>query len=213
MEICLFIILAMFIEQPPRLYRMLFPGAIWRKPIEGQKTVYLTFDDGPIPEITPWVLDLLRKYDIKATFFCVGDNVQKYPEIYKSVLNEGHRVGNHTFNHVQGIRKFTKRYLENARLASEYIASDLFRPPHGHMRIPQFFTLRKEYKIVMWDVVTRDYSKLMTPEKVLDNVKKYTRDGSVIVFHDSLKSEQNMKYALPRSLEWLKQEGYTFGLL
>ncbi|MBD8389577.1 polysaccharide deacetylase family protein [Dysgonomonas sp. BGC7] len=203
----------MFIEQPPRLYRMLFPGAIWRKPVEGQKTVYLTFDDGPIPEITPWVLDLLRKYDIKATFFCVGDNVRKYPEIYKSVLNEGHRVGNHTFNHVQGIRKFTKRYLENARLASEYITSDLFRPPHGHMRIPQFFTLRREYKIVMWDVVTRDYSKLMTPEKVLDNVKKYTRDGSVIVFHDSLKSEQNMKYALPRSLEWLKQEGYTFGVL
>lgn len=203
----------MFIEQPPFIYRMLFPGAFWRKPVEGEKTIYLTFDDGPIPEITPWVLDLLDKYDIKATFFCVGDNVRKYPDIYKMVLDRGHRVGNHTFNHIQGIRTFSKRYLENTKLASEYIESDLFRPPHGHMRIPQFFTLRRYYKIVMWDVVTRDYSKLMTPEKVLENVKRYTRDGSIIVFHDSLKAEKNMKYALPRSIEWLKEQGYTFKLL
>ena len=192
---------------------MLFPGALWRKPVEGQKTVYLTFDDGPIPDITPWVLDLLDKYEIKATFFCVGDNVRKHPDIYKMVLERGHRVGNHTFNHVQGIRKFSKRYLENTRLASEYIDSELFRPPHGHMRVSQFFTLRRYYKIVMWDVVTRDYSKLMTPEKVFENVKRYTRDGSVIVFHDSLKAEKNMKYALPQSIEWLKEQGYTCKLL
>lgn len=203
----------MLIEQPPKIYRMLFPGALWRKPVEGQKTVYLTFDDGPIPDITPWVLDLLDKYEIKATFFCVGDNVRKHPDIYKMVLERGHRVGNHTFNHVQGIRKFSKRYLENTRLASEYIDSELFRPPHGHMRVSQFFTLRRYYKIVMWDVVTRDYSKLMTPEKVFENVKRYTRDGSVIVFHDSLKAEKNMKYALPQSIEWLKEQGYTFKLL
>ncbi len=203
----------MLIEQPPKIYRMLFPGALWRKPVEGQKTVYLTFDDGPIPDITPWVLDLLDKYEIKATFFCVGDNVRKHPDIYKMVLERGHRVGNHTFNHVQGIRKFSKRYLENTRLASEYIDSELFRPPHGHMRVPQFFTLRRYYKIVMWDVVTRDYSKLMTPEKVFENVKRYTRDGSVLVFHDSLKAEKNMKYALPQSIEWLKEQGYTFKLL
>lgn len=203
----------MFIEQPPILYRLLFPGAFWRKPVEGEKTVYLTFDDGPIPEITPWVLDVLDKYAVKATFFCVGDNVRKYPEIYKMILDRGHRVGNHTFNHVQGIRKFSKRYLHNTQLASEYIDSDLFRPPHGHMRIPQFFTLRRYYKIIMWDVVTRDYSKHMTPEQVLDNVKKYTRDGSIIVFHDSLKAEKNMKYALPKSIEWLKEQGYTFKLI
>ncbi len=203
----------MFIEQPPLFYRLLFPGAFWRKPINGEKVVYLTFDDGPIPEITPWVLDILEKYDVKATFFCVGDNVRKYPEIYKMVVEKGHRTGNHTFNHIQGIRKFSKRYLQNTKLASEYIDSDLFRPPHGHMRLTQFFTLRKHYKIIMWDVVTRDYSKLMTPEKVLDNVKKYVRDGSIIVFHDSLKSEQNMKYALPRSIEWLKEKGYNFRLL
>jgi len=192
---------------------MLFPGAIWRKPVKGEKSVYLTFDDGPIPRITPWVLDLLDKYDIKATFFCVGDNVRKHPEVYNMVLERGHRVGNHTFNHVQGIKKFTSKYLQNTQLASDHIDSDLFRPPHGHMRISQFHTLRRYYKIVMWDVVTRDYSKLMTPERVFVNVKKYTRDGSVIVFHDSIKAEKNMKYALPKSIEWLREQGYTFKLL
>lgn len=200
----------MLIERPPKLYRWLFPGAFWRKPVKGEKAIYLTFDDGPIPDITPWVLDLLDKYNIKATFFCVGDNVHKYPDIYQMVLDRGHRVGNHTFNHVQGIRKFSKRYLENTRMASEYIDSDLFRPPHGHMRIPQFFRLRRYYKIIMWDVVTRDYSKLMTPTDVFNNVKKYARDGSIIVFHDSLKAEKNMKEALPQSIEWLLEQGYTF---
>ena len=203
----------MLIERPPKLYRWLFPGAVWRKPVKGKKTIYLTFDDGPIPGITPWVLDLLDKYNIKATFFCVGDNVRKHPDIYQMVLDRGHRVGNHTFNHIQGIRTFSKRYLKNSRLASEYIDSDLFRPPHGHMRIPQFWILRRYYKIVMWDVVTRDYSKLRTSDQVFDNVKKYTRDGSVIVFHDSLKAETNMKEALPRSIDWLLAQGYTFSLL
>lgn len=203
----------MLIEQPPLIYRLLYPGSIWKKPAHDSKVVYLTFDDGPIPEITPWVLDLLDKYDIKATFFCVGDNVRKYPDIYKMVLSKGHLTGNHTFNHVQGIRKLTKNYLANADLASEYIDSQLFRPPHGHMRIPQLLALRKQYKIVMWDVVTRDYSRLMTPENVFENVKKYTRNGSIIVFHDSLKAEKNMKYALPRSIEWLVEQGYTFRLL
>ncbi|MFT4222499.1 polysaccharide deacetylase family protein [Dysgonomonas sp.] len=203
----------MLIERPPKLYRWLFPGAIWRKPVKGKKTIYLTFDDGPIPEITPWVLDLLDKYGIKATFFCVGDNVRKHPDIYQMLLDRGHRVGNHTFNHMQGIRTLSKRYLANTKLASEYIDSDLFRPPHGHMRIPQFWVLSRYYKIVMWDVVTRDYSKLMNPDEVFDNVKKYTRDGSVIVFHDSLKAETNMKEALPRSIDWLLEQGYTFNLL
>jgi len=203
----------MLIEQPPVLYRALYPGSHWRIPIQGEKVVYLTFDDGPIPEITPWVLELLDKYDIKATFFCVGDNVRKHPEIYKMVLERGHHIGNHTFNHIQGIRKYTKKYLLNAQLASEYIESKLFRPPHGHMRLAQFRTLKKYYKIIMWDVVTRDYSKFLTPEKVFQNVKKYTRNGSIIVFHDSLKAETNMKYALPKSIEWLKEQGYTFKLL
>ncbi|GHV15989.1 polysaccharide deacetylase [Bacteroidia bacterium] len=203
----------MLIERPPKLYRWLFPGALWRKPVKGKKTIYLTFDDGPIPEITPWVLDLLDKYDIKATFFCVGDNVRKHPDIYQMLLDRGHRVGNHTFNHIQGIRTFSKRYLANTKLASEYIDSDLFRPPHGHMRVSQFWVLSRYYKIVMWDVVTRDYSKLMNPDEVFNNVNKYARDGSVIVFHDSLKAETNMKEALPRSIDWLLGQGYTFSLL
>ena len=203
----------MFIEQAPLIYRSFYRKAYWKIPVEGEKVVYLTFDDGPIPGITPWVLDLLDKYGIKATFFCVGDNVRKHEEIYQEILSKGHRVGNHTFNHIQGLRNFTKKYLENIKKASEYIDTDLFRPPHGHIRLAQYHTLKKYYKIIMWDVVTRDYSKYMNPEDVFNNVKKYTRDGSIIVFHDSLKAEKNMKLALPRSIEWLVEQGYSFRLL
>ena len=199
----------MFIEQPPFFYRALFPGVIWRIPSD-KKCVYLTFDDGPIPEITPWVLDTLDRYGIKATFFCVGDNVRKYPEVYQMILDRGHRVGNHTFNHIQGIRFWTKNYVANVKKAAELIKSNFFRPPHGHMRFPQVLMLRSSYKIIMWDVVTRDYSPHMTPNGVLNVVKNYTRNGSIIVFHDSLKSEVNMKGALPRAIEWLQQNGYEF---
>ena len=199
----------MFIEQPPFFYRALFPGVIWRIPSD-KKCVYLTFDDGPIPEITPWVLDTLDRYGIKATFFCVGDNVRKCPEVYQMILNRGHSVGNHTFNHIQGIRFWTKNYVANVKKAAELIKSNLFRPPHGHMRFPQVLMLRSSYKIIMWDVVTRDYSPHMTPNGVLNVVKNYTRNGSIIVFHDSLKSEVNMKGALPRAIEWLQQNGYEF---
>ena len=204
----------MLIEQPPKLYRLLFHNAIWRKTIDGQKTVYLTFDDGPIPEITPWVLDLLHSYNIKATFFCVGDNVRKYPEVYQDILRRGHRVGNHTFNHVQGWKFRTGTFLANVQKASELIRSNLVRPPHGHMRLPQNGALMcSGYQVVMWDVVTRDYNKKLTPEHVLDNVKNYVRDGSVIVFHDSLKAERNLKYALPRAIDWLLSQGYCFETL
>ncbi len=202
----------MFIEQPPLLYRVLFPGAIWRIP-SSKKCVYLTFDDGPIPEITPWVLDELDRLDVKATFFCVGDNVRKYPDVYKMVLDRGHDVGNHTFNHIQGLRYWTKNYMKNIRKAAELIHSKLYRPPHGHMRMLQTLLLQRSYKIIMWDVVTRDYSPLLTPEEVFEVVKKYTRNGSIIVFHDSLKAEKNMKYAMPKAVEWLKAEGYEFKLL
>lgn len=201
----------MLIEQPPVLYRALFPGARWRIENKNSKTIYLTFDDGPIPEITPWVLDILDSFDIKATFFCVGDNVRKHPDIYNDVIERGHQVGNHTFNHIQGWKYGNKEFLYNANMAKQLIESNLFRPPHGHMRYKQCSQLQAEgYEVIMWDVVTRDYSKRMNPEQVLQNVKKYARDGSIIVFHDSLKAENNLKYALPKSIEWLLNEGYTF---
>lgn len=204
----------MLIEQPPFFYRLLFPGARWRITTSEKKTIYLTFDDGPIPEVTPWVLDVLDHYDIKATFFCVGDNVRKYPDIYRMLLDRGHRTGNHTFNHIQGWKSPTSLLLENAAKAKELIASPLFRPPHGHIRVAQNLALQEAgYRVIMWDVVTRDYSHRITPEQTLENVKKYTRDGSIIVFHDSLKAERNMKYALPKAIEWLQQEGYSFELI
>lgn len=203
----------MFIEQPPLFYRMFFPGGYWRIPSKDEKTIYLTFDDGPIPDITDWVLDVLDKYKIKATFFCVGDNVRKYPSIYKEIISRGHIVGNHTFNHLQGIKTLTKNYISNTDKAATLIESDLFRPPHGHLRLPQFFKLKKRYRIVLWDVISRDYSKRQSPEQVLDNVKKYARNGSIVVFHDSLKAEKNMKYALPKAIEWLMSQGYVFKTL
>jgi peptidoglycan/xylan/chitin deacetylase (PgdA/CDA1 family) len=202
----------MFIEQPPWVYRVFFPGTVWRIP-DQEKCVYLTFDDGPVPNLTPWVLDLLDTYRIKATFFCVGDNVQKYPDIYQSILKRGHRVGNHTFNHIQGIRYWSLNYLANVKQAAEWIQSDLFRPPHGHMRYPQLHQLKKEYRIIMWDVVTRDYSPHMTAQGVTNVVKKYTRNGSIIVFHDSQKAVGRIEEALPRSIEWLLAERYRFQVL
>jgi peptidoglycan/xylan/chitin deacetylase (PgdA/CDA1 family) len=202
----------MIIEQPPRIYRWLFPGTIWRIPApKGKpKSVYLTFDDGPIPEITPWILDILDKYNIKATFFCVGDNVRQHPEIYHMLLEKGHRVGNHTYSHPQGVRYLTKNYIRNIADASKYIDSDLFRPPHGHMRMPQLLRLRKLFRIIMWDVVTRDYSPHLTANGVFNNIKRYTRNGSIIVFHDSLKAKGRIEEALPKSIEWLLKEGYRF---
>jgi len=202
----------MIIESPPRLYRNLYRGAHWRFS-KNEKVVFLTFDDGPVPEITPWVLDLLDQYNIKAGFFCVGDNVRKYPEIFQMIKDRGHVVGNHTFHHLQGLKVRTQTYLEDIKKADELIQSKLFRPPHGHMRLPQFYALRNKYKIIMWDVVTRDYSRLMTPDQVFEAVKKYTRPGSVIVFHDSVKAGDRMKESLPRSIEWLLEQGYTFRLL
>jgi peptidoglycan/xylan/chitin deacetylase (PgdA/CDA1 family) len=199
----------MLIEQPPKLLRWLYPRALWRMD-KNVKAVYLTFDDGPIPNITPWVLDLLDKYNIKATFFLVGDNVRKHPEEFKMIVERGHRVGNHTFNHISGLKYLSYNYLENTNKADELINSTLFRPPHGWMRWGQYMVLSHRYTVVMWDLVTRDYSKRLNGRQVLRNVKKYVRNGSIITFHDSIKSEKNMKYALPRAIEWLLEQGYEF---
>ena len=199
----------MFIEQPPLLYRMLFPETVWRMPMK-HKAVYLTFDDGPIPEVTPWVLDTLDRYGIKATFFMVGDNVRKHPDTFRMVVERGNSVGNHTMHHLQGSIVTTKRYIADIAEANDYIHSPLFRPPHGIIRWKQAAAIKSDMRIVMYDLVTRDYSKKLNGEQVLDNVKRFTRNGSIIVFHDSLKSEKNLRYALPRAIEWLKENGYEF---
>ena len=199
----------MIIEQPAIWLRWLYPRATWRMD-RNEKAVYLTFDDGPIPEATPFILDTLSQYGIKATFFMVGDNVRKYPELYNKVVAAGHRIGNHTFNHIGGFRHTITTYKANADKADQLLHTDLFRPPHGWMRWDQYIWLRRKYRIVMWDLVTRDYSKWMTAEDVLNNVKRYTRNGSIITFHDSIKSIDKLHYALPEAIKWLKAEGYEF---
>lgn len=199
----------MFIEQPPQFIRRLYPRACWRMNAS-EKSVYLTFDDGPIPEVTPWVLDVLDKYHIKATFFMVGDNVRKHPDEYKMVVERGHRIGNHTYNHLKGFEELTERYIANIDKADCYLSTDLFRPPHGLMRMDQYRALSERYRIIMWDLVTRDYNPNLNGRQILRKVKQYARNGSIITFHDSLRSVHNLHYALPRAIEWLMQEGYEF---
>lgn len=203
----------MLIEQPSIFLRWFYPHALWRMD-RHQKAVYLTFDDGPIPEATPFILDTLDRFGAKATFFMVGDNVRKYPHLLTEVRSRGHRIGNHTYNHLSGARHWTWTYLANINKAHELLHTDLFRPPHGWIRTVQYRVLRHVgYRVVMWDLVTRDYSKLLTAEDVINNVKRYARNGSIITFHDSLKSIDKLKHALPESLRWLQQQGYEFRVI
>ena len=199
----------MIIEQPTIWLRWIYPKALWRMDPK-EHSVYLTFDDGPIPEATPFILDTLSKYGVKATFFMVGDNVRKYPHLYERIKAEGHQVGNHTYNHMGSVRHTLKTYVKNTNKANELIHSKYFRPPHGWMRPAAYIWLKRKYKVVMWDVVTRDYSRLLTAEDVVNNIKTYTRNGSIITFHDSLKSIDKLQTALPESLEWLISQGYQF---
>lgn len=200
----------MFIERPPLLYRLLFPEAVWRIKEKHKKVVYLTFDDGPVPEVTPWVLDILDHYGVKATFFMVGDNVRRNPWLLDEVRRRGHHYGNHTMHHAQGMKVPTRAYMRDITEADALIDSSLFRAPHGIMRWAQAAAIKHRYNIIMYDLVTRDYSRKLSPERVLANVKRFARNGSIIVFHDSLKAEKNLRYALPRAIEWLKKEGYEF---
>ncbi len=203
----------MFVERPPLLYRILFPEGVWRIKRKRRKVVYLTFDDGPIPEVTPWVLDLLDHYGIKATFFLVGDNVRRHPELLEEIKKRGHSWGNHTMNHLQGFKVTSHNYLRNINEAHDLIDSPLYRPPHGIMRWGQAKVIKDHFNIVMYDLVSRDYSKKLNGEQVLYNVKRFARNGSIIVFHDSLKAERNLRYALPRAIEWLKEQGYEFAAI
>lgn len=203
----------MLIERPPLVYRLLFPEAIWRVKKRKSKVIYLTFDDGPIPEVTPWVLDVLDRYGVKATFFMVGDNVRRHPELLDEVRRRGHSYGNHTMHHLQGFKESTRRYLRDLTEASELIDTPLFRPPHGLIRWSQAKVIKEHYNLVMYDLVTRDYSRKLSPDQVLQNVKRYTRNGSIIVFHDSLKAERNLRAVLPQAIEWLLTQGYEFHAL
>lgn len=199
----------MFIEQPAIYLRWLYPRALWRMD-RHQKAVYITFDDGPIPEATPFILDVLRQYGIHATFFMVGDNVRKHPQLFQQIIDEGHQVGNHTHNHIGGLNRTLHEYAYNVEKANAYIHSPFFRPPHGWLRLAQYLWVQRKYKVVMWDLVTRDYSKWTTAQSVVDNVKRYARNGSIITFHDSTKSIEKLRTALPESIKWLKEQGYEF---
>jgi peptidoglycan/xylan/chitin deacetylase (PgdA/CDA1 family) len=202
----------MLIEQLPLFFRRVYGGVTWRKDSK-DKSIYLTFDDGPIPEVTPWVLDILDQYNVKATFFCVGENVMRYPELYREILRRGHRTGNHTYNHLRGFFTPKKDYLANVAKAASYIHSDLFRPPHGELTHYEYIALRKNYQIIQWDLITRDYNSQLTGEQVFQIVRKHARNGSIVVFHDSLKAQKNMRYAMPRALEFLLGQGYAFKTL
>lgn len=199
----------MIIEQPAIWLRWLYPRATWRMNHK-ERAVYLTFDDGPIPESTPFILRTLAEFGAKATFFMVGDNVRKYPDLYRRIVAAGHQVGNHTYHHLGGFKHLAKTYIDDTERANDLIGSHLFRPPHGCMSHSEYLWLRRKYRIVMWDLVTRDYSKWLTADDVYENVRRYARNGSIITFHDSLKSIDKLRTALPRSLKWLVEQGYEF---
>jgi peptidoglycan/xylan/chitin deacetylase (PgdA/CDA1 family) len=173
------------------------------------RDVFLTFDDGPTPVVTPWVLDQLEEAGAKGTFFCLGRNVDKHPEIYNRILTGGHSVGNHSYSHLKGFRSSIHRYMDDIRLASDMIDSKLFRPPYGRIFPGQVKAVLEQYDIIMWDVLSIDYNAGLSGERVLQNVTRNVKPGSIIVFHDSEKAAQNLYYALPRTIEFLNQEGYS----
>ncbi len=194
--------------QPPLFYRILFPEAIWRVKQPGKKVAYITFDDGPIPEVTPRILKILDDFGVKATFFMVGDNAKRNPELVEQIRAKGHAVGNHTMHHLRGHKTHGRKYLRDVLEADALLGATMFRPPHGWLRWSQSRVIRRHYNLIMYDVVTRDYAVRMTPDEVVDNVKRFARNGSIIVFHDSLKSQHNTLPALPRAIEWLQSNGF-----
>ena len=202
----------MYFAKTPKWIKILFANYIWDIKTE-KKILYLTFDDGPHPAITQWVVNLLDQYNAKATFFCIGDNVVKYPQMYQTILNKGHCTGNHTYNHIKGWKHTTKVYVKNVLQAAEIIDSNLFRPPYGKIKCKQARTLRNlnpNFKIIMWDVISYDYDKNIRPQQCANMVIKNAKNGSIVVFHDSEKAFQNLQYALPMVLEYFSEKGFTF---
>lgn len=193
----------------PAIVKAYYPDLIWRIPTS-QKEIYLTFDDGPTPFVTKWVLDQLRLYNAKATFFCLGKNVKEHPVIYKNILKEGHAVGNHTFDHKNGWKSNNFEYIRNVLKGSVWIRSDLFRPPYGRIKKAQIKKLKDRFRIVMWDVLSEDYNSSISSEKCFHTVRNQSRNGSIVVFHDSRKAQKNLKKILPEVLAYFSERGYLF---
>ncbi|EDM35040.1 putative polysaccharide deacetylase [Pedobacter sp. BAL39] len=205
----------MYLIKSPFLLKWYYPSLTWNK-TRAQSVIYLTFDDGPIPDVTDFVLKTLKSFSAKATFFCIGDNIVKHPDVFRKLTDEGHRIGNHTFNHLKGWKTDDEVYLQNFRKCQELTNTNLFRPPYGRIKKSQIASLRKQYpdlEIVMWDVLSGDFDQDLAPEKCYQNVIKHTGNGAIVVFHDSLKAFDRLKYTLPRALQYFRDQGYIFGTL
>ena len=205
----------MYLHKTPKLLGAIFPNILWNIRTEA-KEIYLTFDDGPVPEATPWVLEQLKHYNARATFFMVGENIHKHHELFSEVVNQQHTVGNHTFNHLTGWNTNNQTYLENVSKAEKLLAAEtcqLFRPPHGRIKWSQYRKIKKSFKIVMWDVLSGDFNSALSREKCLHKSIKATVPGSIIVFHDSAKTIDKLKYVLPRYLEHFTALDFTFKAL
>ncbi len=202
----------MYFVKTPEFISNLFPSLTW-KIKTADPVIFLTFDDGPIPEVTPWVMDTLRQYNAKGTFFCVGENAVRYPELVTSLRQAGHTVGNHTFNHLNGWKTDNTEYFRNVRKASHALHTELFRPPYGRIKPSQAKFLNRHYRVVMWDILSGDFDPQISKEQCLKNVLTNTSPGSVIVFHDSLKAKDKLEYVLPRVLDYFSAKGYRFECL
>jgi|TARA_B110000285_G_scaffold135112_1_gene151405 peptidoglycan/xylan/chitin deacetylase (PgdA/CDA1 family) len=202
----------MYPAKIPKFIQRLFPSYFFSIPTT-EKVIYLTFDDGPIPEVTPWVLEQLAAYNAKATFFMIGDNVRKYPEVYQQVIDGNHAIGNHTFNHLNGWKTDNETYFENVQKCAETIDTKLFRPPYGKLKPSQAKYLRKQYKIILWEILSGDFDKNISSERCLENVLNNTKNGSIIVFHDSLKAEKHLRFVLPKILKHFHKKGFQFQLI
>ena len=199
----------MYSVRPPYLIQKIYKHLTWNIPTN-DKIIYLTFDDGPTPEVTPWVLDTLKKFNAKATFFCIGKNVKKHPEIFKQIIEDDHAVGNHTFNHLNGWKTKKEDYLNDIEKCAALIDSKLFRPPYGKLRPSHYSLLTTHYFLIMWDVLSGDFDKNTNRETCLKNVTANTKKGSIVVFHDSIKAKENLYYALPELLEYFTTKGFKF---
>ncbi len=202
----------MYLVKTPRFIQNLFPNFTWKIPTK-EKVLYLTFDDGPIPEVTPWVLEQLDKFNAKGTFFCVGENVEKNPNVFEQVKEAGHSVGNHTYSHLNGWGEDNIPYFHNVRRCAGLVKSELFRPPYGRLMPKQIQFLQRHYRIIMWDVLSGDFDQNLSREQCLKNVLTHAKAGSVVVFHDSLKAKDRLEYVLPKVLKHFVQKGYRFEAL